>query len=256
MLIKSKLRRVFSLFFLVSVLSAISFADTIRLKDGSIIKGNIVSFSRGSFVVEVGDGSRKRQFRYAAAEVESITFDRSATQAAKPVGQAAAYSRPEQKIVVPPPRVITTDPSPQTTAPQVKSPPPGTSTSARPIEWAKKVPADNTNNGWTNSGWVVKKGQKIRVTGDGVVSLGKGQTSTPTGIAEINDEQKLMKSVPTGALIAVIGDDNNDFIYIGAEREFTAARDGALFLGLNEGNLIDNSGAFDVTIQIIPDDGR
>jgi len=51
-------------------------------------------------------------------------------------------------------------------------------------------------------------------------------------------------------LIAVIGDDNNDFIYVGSEREFTATRDGALFLGVNEGNLNDNSGTFDVKIEI------
>jgi hypothetical protein len=62
-----------------------------------------------------------------------------------------------------------------------------------------------------------------------------------------------LKSVPTGALLAVIGDDNNDFIYIGASREFTAGRDGALYLGVNEGNLNDNSGAFDVKIEILPD---
>ena len=52
--------------------------------------------------------------------------------------------------------------------------------------------------------------------------------------------------------IAVIGDDNNEFIYVGASREFVAARDGALFLGVNEGNLNDNSGAFDVTVEIVP----
>ena len=62
-----------------------------------------------------------------------------------------------------------------------------------------------------------------------------------------------MPAVPTGALIAVIGDDNNDFIYIGAEREFTAQRDGALFLGVNEGDLSDNSGSFTVKIEIRPD---
>jgi hypothetical protein len=62
-----------------------------------------------------------------------------------------------------------------------------------------------------------------------------------------------MKNVPTGALIAVIGDDNNDFLYIGAEREITAARDGILFLGLNEGNLNDNTGSFTVKIQISPE---
>ena len=54
----------------------------------------------------------------------------------------------------------------------------------------------------------------------------------------------------------MIGDDNNDFIYVGAEREFVATRDGALFLGINEGNLDDNSGSFNVKIEIIPDGGN
>jgi hypothetical protein len=40
---------------------------------------------------------------------------------------------------------------------------------------------------------------------------------------------------------------------VGSEREFTAARDGALFLGINEGYLDDNSGAFNVKIEIISD---
>jgi hypothetical protein len=115
------------------------------------------------------------------------------------------------------------------------------------------VTADNTANGWTNSGWVLKKGQKIRISGDGKVSLGKGNSSTPSGVSELNDDQKLLKNVPTGALIAVIGDDNNDFIYVGAEREFIATRDGALFLGINEGYLDDNSGSFNVKVEIIPD---
>jgi hypothetical protein len=126
----------------------------------------------------------------------------------------------------------------------------------RPIEWNIKVTADNTSNGWTNSGWVVKKGQRIKIAGDGSVSLGRGQTTPASGIATLNDDQNLLKNVPTGALVAVIGDDNNDFIYIGAEREFTATRVGALFLGINDGKLEDNSGAFDVKIAILPNSGE
>jgi hypothetical protein len=100
----------------------------------------------------------------------------------------------------------------------------------------------------------VRKGQRVRITGAGQVSLGKGQQSTPAGLASLEDGQKLLKSVPTGALIAVIGDDNNDFIYVGSSREFTATRDGALFLGVNEGNLEDNSGTFNVKVEILPDE--
>src|SRR5207237_4325119 len=105
----------------------------------------------------------------------------------------------------------------------------------------------------TNTGWVVKKGQRIRISGDGKISLGRGQSTTPSGLPTLEDPQKLLKNVATGALIAVIGDDNNDFIYVGAEREIIATRDGALFLGINEGNLDDNSGSFNVKVEVIPD---
>ncbi len=64
-----------------------------------------------------------------------------------------------------------------------------------------------------------------------------------------------MAKEATGGLIAVIGDNNNNFIFIGDSREFVAAQDGALFLGVNEGNLDDNSGAFDVKIEIDPGAG-
>ena len=58
-----------------------------------------------------------------------------------------------------------------------------------------------------------------------------------------------MRTEPTGGLIGVIGDDNDDFIFIGARREFVSQRDGVLFLGVNEGDLADNKGSYDVTIE-------
>jgi hypothetical protein len=58
-----------------------------------------------------------------------------------------------------------------------------------------------------------------------------------------------MRNQPTGGLICVIGDDNDDFIFIGKSRDFVAQRDGVLFLGVNEGNLADNTGIFDVVIE-------
>jgi hypothetical protein len=47
----------------------------------------------------------------------------------------------------------------------------------------------------------------------------------------------------------VIGDDNDDFILIGTRRDFVAQRDGVLFLGVNEGDLNDNTGTYDVVIE-------
>ncbi|MEJ7618598.1 MAG: LecA/PA-IL family lectin [Pyrinomonadaceae bacterium] len=89
----------------------------------------------------------------------------------------------------------------------------------------------------------------MRISSSGRVSLGQGRFSTPGGIATVPDKGKLMQNEPTGALIAVIGDDNDEFILVGGRREFVAQRDGVLFLGVNEGELADNTGNFDVTIE-------
>jgi hypothetical protein len=112
-----------------------------------------------------------------------------------------------------------------------------------------RVLADATANGWTNANLVVKKGQRIRVTASGRIALGNGRYATPAGLNSLPDNEKLMKRESTGGLIAVIGDDNNEFIFIGNSKEFVAPRDGLLFFGVNEGNLDDNSGSFDVTVE-------
>jgi hypothetical protein len=239
--------RILCLVSLTSLLVVSAFADTIRLKDGSIIKGRITTFTDGRFVVVVGEGERRRELSFPAADVASVTFDGSSI---RPTITTASNT---QKA---PPKVVVSDPEPVIDTPREREPvassPIRSTSTAKPIEVSVKVLADNTSNGWTNSGWVVKKGQRIRITGSGEIMLGKGNKSTAGGVYELEDETKLLKAVPTGALIAVIGDDNNDFIYIGNSREFVAERDGALFLGVNEGNLNDNSGAFEVKIEIDP----
>lgn len=286
MLFRSSVYRSVFSFVLIFAMSAFAFADTIRLKDGSIIKGRIVGFNGGHFVVAIGEGVRRREMTFSAAEVESIQFDspegrlanirvsertQPSTTPARQEPPTTTPVRPEPATPVREEPIVTADdeakdevirdePEPAAVTPPkvVKAELPRTNTTSpttsktKPVELSVKVLADNTANGWTNSGWVVKKGQRIKITGEGRVSLGSGKFSTPSGDPELADEAKLLKSVATGALIAVVGDDNNEFIYVGAEREFTASRDGALFLGVNEGNLNDNSGSYNVKIEIMP----
>ncbi|HKX83257.1 MAG TPA: LecA/PA-IL family lectin [Pyrinomonadaceae bacterium] len=239
----------------ISLFASAGFADTIRLKTGSMIKGKITSFRGGRFTITIGEGSRMRTLTFGSEEVDSIEFDKP------PQDTAIVYREPSPSVEPTP------QPAPETvteaTQPPVSAAPPTvignearntrSTSSARPVELSVKVLADNTANGWTNTGWVVKRGQRIRISGTGEVSIGRGNSTTASGRYDLDDDQKLMKNVPTGALIAVIGDDNNDFLYIGAEREITATRDGILFLGVNEGNLNDNTGSFSVKIQISPE---
>lgn len=221
-----------------------AFADTVRLKDGSVVKGRVVGFKDGQFIIAVGEGTRQRQMSFYQDEVSAIEFDSTA-----PAPNSTVAVQPQN-----PPQVITTTniknnggtPStPQTVNASITKNP-------APIKLNTKVLADNTSNGWTNTGWVVKKGQRIRITGTGRISIGNGRYTTPSGVASLPDSEKLMKNKPTGGMIAVIGDDNNDFIFVGSSVEFTATRDGALFLGVNEGYLDDNSGSYDVNIEIDP----
>jgi len=102
---------------------------------------------------------------------------------------------------------------------------------------------------WTYTQLDVRRGDRVRISARGSIRLDNRRQSTPAGIAE-DDPEKLMPGRPTGALIAVIGDDNDDYIFIGSAREFVAQRSGKLYLGVNEGDLSDNSGSYEAQVEI------
>jgi hypothetical protein len=242
---------------LIMCLSTPSFADTIRLKDGSVIRGQVVGFKDQQFTVLVGAGARGRRSTISLymEDIESIEFDSTANAGASPVGNddtgttASAQPAPTPRPN-PPPRTNTTQSSTTSqTSGTVNPPPPSSRNSPTFFQINARVRADNTSNGWNNTGLVVRRGQRLRVTATGRVSLGAGRASTPAGLPTLPDRDKLMRNEATGGIIAVIGDDNDDFIFIGRSRDFIAQRDGVLFLGVNEGNLADNTGAYDAVIE-------
>ena len=222
-------------------------ADTIRLKDGSVIRGQVIGFKDQQFTILIGGNARGRrgQTTVYVEDVESIEFDNNTSSAPNTAEMTAQNNPPAMRPSVPNNNQDNSvDSNPRTIDSQPSS-------SATPTFFTIKVGvrADNANNGWTNSGLVVRKGQRIRISASGRVSLGRGRFSTPGGVPTISDPDKLMRNEATGALIAVIGDDNDDFILIGPRREFVAQRDGVLFLGVNEGDLADNTGSYDIVIE-------
>jgi hypothetical protein len=237
-------------FALVLALFVPSIADTIRLKDGSVIRGQVIGFKDQQFTVLIGSGKQGRRSRTIVyvEDVESIEFDSATTAAAAVLAnEETATSSTSAPPVYQPPRSNT--PTGSTRVPvrtNTDQPVPASSPAFFTIKVA--VRADNVNNGWTNSGLVVRRGQRLRISSTGRISLGGGRFSTPAGILA-PDNDKLMRTEATGALIAVIGDDNDDFLLIGTRRDFVAQRDGVLFLGVNQGKLDDNTGTYDVVIE-------
>ena len=224
-------------------LVAPTLADTVRLKDGSVIRGQVIGFRDQQFTIMIGGGARGRrgQTTVYAEDVESIEFDSNTPPTDTASNSTTGTSQPTR------PSQSADD---GVNYPRTSDPPP-TTPAATPTFFTIKVGvrADNTNNGWTNSGLVVRKGQRLKISASGRVSLGRGRFSLPGGVSTIPDNDKLMRNEATGALIAVIGDDNDDFILIGPRREFVAQRDGVLFLGVNEGDLTDNTGNYDIVIE-------
>jgi hypothetical protein len=267
----------------VFALGASALADTIRMKDGQVIRGQIVAFRDQQFTVLIGSGARggrRSTITLYMEDVESIEFDNAGGgEASSAPNDSGGYTAPAEtgRAQQPPPRQS----EPPRTQPNVQRPPTlgnetgaasnagsagragtgsapaGTQAPARggespffPVR--VRVSAGSAANGWTDSGLMVRKGQRLRISATGRVSLGEGRFSTPTGLPRVVDTEKLMRNEPTGTLIAVIGDDNDDFIAVGANREFYAPRDGRLFLGVNEGKLEDNTGSYDALIEVEP----
>ncbi|HEY0171881.1 MAG TPA: hypothetical protein VGB98_12725 [Pyrinomonadaceae bacterium] len=267
----------------VLALGVTALADTIRMKDGQVIRGQIVAFRDQQFTVLIGSGARggrRSQVTLYMEDVESIEFDNAGgadTSSAAPgdgggnttpaetgrAQQPAPRQSEQQQPTQRPPTLGNEAGAASNTgntgsAGRTGSAPSGTQTPARsggespffPVR--VRVRADNAANGWTDSGLMVRKGQRLRISATGRVSLGEGRFSTPTGLPRVVDTEKLMRNEPTGTLIAVIGDDNDEFIAVGANREFYAPRDGRLFLGVNEGRLEDNTGSYDALIEVEP----
>jgi hypothetical protein len=245
---KKTFKLLLSTLLLVSISTPL-LADTIRLKDGSVIRGQVIGFKDQQFTILIGGSARGRrgQTTVYVEDVESIEFDSANGNNS---GNTATLDDSSARNNVPVSR------------PSNPSTPPDNNVNDRPVNTVPAsnpnptfftikvgVRADNANNGWTNSGLVVRKGQRLRISASGRISLGRGRFSTPGGLMNVQDNDKLMRNEATGALIAVIGDDNDDFILIGPRREFVAQRDGVLFLGVNEGDLTDNTGSYDIVIE-------
>src|SRR6266571_4493350 len=136
-------------------------ADTIRLKDGSVIRGQIVSFKNEQFTILVGTGARGRKSRITVymEDVDSIEFDAAGNTSGPVEDNPGNTSQPSyQPPYQPPANTQPTNNQPSYQPPtntQTNTPP--TSSNPTFFQINVRVRADNSSNGWTNSGLVVRR---------------------------------------------------------------------------------------------------
>jgi sRNA-binding regulator protein Hfq len=280
--------RKLSLFLLaLALIAQVAQADTIHLKNGSVLKGKVTSFADDQFVIMLDTGSGRYLSRAMVyiGDVARIEFDSAAgasmetpardTQARNnpPTDSTARNTQPAEQPARDTTPVDTQPVPPPTREPATEQPEKPTTGADRPTvsvvptselpdaERASRKPAVPGRTAtidvvgkrdWTSTGLIVKRGDRVRITASGTVTVDPvtGRSSGPEGVSDLVDAKKLMADHPTAALIGVIGADNDDFIFIGRQTEFVAVRDGLLFLSVNEGSLADNTGSFKAIIEV------
>jgi len=191
---------------------SIAAADTFYLRDGRTIRGTLLGFVNGRFMVRVEN-------RYATTNPDSNVARNRDNQG------DIQYFRPEEidRIEI-----------------EGRSMDEG--------RWETKDVQVGLESNWIDSGVFVRRGEKVQVSATGVVTAGRSRIS-PDGLRS-TDPTAPLPNAAEGELIGAIGNDSRaPVMELGSNREFTADHSGRLFLTLNRGSYADARGAFNVQIK-------
>lgn len=247
--VKKSLSHAILSFILLAIAGMAVMADTIKLKDGSVLKGKVVSYKEGRFTINVYIGGSSSQHVIPVDEVDSVEFDSADVQTMSRAVEPQVTAIPEVDRPPAQPVIEPVERAPLETPPAVERSAPETDSGMVPVIAEKTVSVAAAAD-WTSTEIRVQRGQRIVISASGEVDLGDNRRAKPDGM-ESADSRKLVPNKPTGALIAVVGDDNDDFIYVGGSSEFISPHNGILFLSVNEGNLRDNNGAFVARVKVL-----
>ena len=199
---------------LAIVLFAASFAaaDTIHLRDGRTIHGTLLGFSNGRFVVRV-------EARYVTNSESSIRNPGTSDQG------EIQYFRPDEVERIEIEGRSLDDTRFETSSVQV-----------------------TLESNWIDTGINLRRNQRVQIDASGVITAGRSRI-TPDGL-RTTDPTSPLPSAAEGMLIGAVGDDRTaPILELGTTREFTADRDGRLYLTANRGSYADARGSFTVQIK-------
>jgi hypothetical protein len=193
---------------IVFATASFAVADTIYLRDGRQVRGTLLGFINGQFVMRV-------ETQLSTSPSATTTRRRDDIQ----------YFRPEEVDRV--------------------------EIDGRPMEDTRYVTRNvqvMLDSNWIDSGVFVRRGERVQVSATGVITVGRARI-TPDGL-RTTDPTAPLPSAAEGKLIGAIGNDaSSPIIELGSNREFTADRNGRLFLTANRGSFADARGAWDVQVR-------
>jgi hypothetical protein len=110
--------------------------------------------------------------------------------------------------------------------------------------------AVGADRNWVDTGINVRAGDTIAIQADGRIRLSGNATDTATasGARRNVGAEAPIPSAPAGALVARVG--NMTPLFVGGNRTFRASRAGRLYLGVNDDYFDDNTGQYNVTVDV------
>ena len=208
---------------LIIVLGSVSIAaaDTIYLRGGATLRGNVLGFINGRFAIQLTSGAT---IPISPSNNRNQTNNSGATTRTVAAGEVI-FLRPRDIDRVEIDGRSLDDARYQTRTVEV-----------------------SLGQNWIDSGVDLRRGQRVRVDATGTIYAGRNRI-TPAGLSTTDPNSPLPRAAE-GELIGVIGNDSDaPFLEIGAGRDFTADRDGRLYLTVNRGSFTDARGSFTARIR-------
>jgi hypothetical protein len=196
--------------------AAVLSADILVLRDGRRIEGQLISVQRGIIEFREDRGRDSRTIQVRRDEVQRIELEAPRTFDDR---------RPDR--------------------------PPGPEGRGRPNGLRERDVWTDAKTPWTDSGLDVREGQVLYFdTHGGDIQWRRGAHARAGGDPDgPYSPRRPVPGRPVGALIAKVGNNSNDYFFIGDQDGPVRVRaSGRLFLGINDENLSDNQGAFRVTV--------
>lgn len=208
------MKRILLALLIIISTAGFSLADTIVLRDGRKIQGTLLGFVNGRFVVRIEPRNATNQ--NSNPEYNTARGRRN---------EDIQYFRPEEidRIEID-----------------------GRSLADTRFETHNVDVALESN--WVDSGVYVRRGERVQVSASGVITVGRARI-TPDGL-RTTDRTAPLPNAAEGELIGALGNDpRSPVIELGSNKEFTAERNGRLYLTANRGSYTDARGSFAVEIR-------
>ena len=209
------MRKIIFALTIVLFVASLAAADTIYLRDGRTIRGTLLGFINGRFVVRV-------EPRFST--LPSATTDPNIARQRANEGEIQ-YFRPTEVDRIEIDGRALDDARFETRSVQV-----------------------TLESNWIDSGIDLRRGERVQVNATGVITTGRVRI-TPDGLRSTDPTAPLPRAAE-GELIGAVSDDARaPIMELGSAREITAERDGRLYLTANRGSFNDARGAFTVQIK-------